>query len=58
MIIGENFFEEAQGSDPLYKLVLEGNYKAFWEKVFKMSNQTLSADLKNLIEGMICSVPS
>jgi len=58
MVIGENLFEKARGSDPLYKLVIEGNYKAFWEKVFKMSNQTFSVDLKNLIEGMICCDPS
>jgi len=58
MVVGEKFFDKANQSDPIYKLVLSGNFKAFWEKVFSITNRTLSNDLKNLLEGMICSDPS
>jgi MAP/microtubule affinity-regulating kinase len=57
MVVGESLFKCARESDPFYKLVLDGKYKEFWEKVFTKTNHTFSTDLKHLIEGMICSNP-
>jgi len=57
MIVGESLFKCARESDPFYKLVLDGKYKEFWEKVLTKTNHNFSTDLKHLIEGMICSNP-
>ena len=56
MFVGESLFECARASDPIYKLVLDGNYDKFWEKVNK-NGTNIPTDLKHMIEKMICSNP-
>jgi len=49
-------FLEAKKNDPYYKLIIDEDYKQYWEKVGKNINK-ISEDLKNLYLKMVSFIP-
>lgn len=56
MLTGYSPFHNAQSSDPLYALIMEGKYEEFWSFHEKRKVQ-LSSDVKELLMGMFAEDP-